>query len=61
MSVNGYDTLDNFCDWLFSDSGNYKATVMAHNGSGYDIRFILKWCINHGLDPDVFLYVVVIE
>ena len=57
MSFNGYGAggaLDKFCDWLFSEPQTCKATVTAHNGSGYDFRFILKWCTNHGLHPDVF-------
>ena len=28
---------------------------MAHNGAGYDNKFILKWCIEHGLNPSMII------
>ena len=32
-----------------------NSTVIAHNQSGYDGRFILKWCLNHGLKPTKYI------
>ena len=54
-SFDGYNSLDEFCDWLFTEKSHSHSTVLAHNGSGYDFRFILKWCLDHGLHPDVFI------
>ncbi len=49
-SFPGYGCLDKFCKWLFTPE-NRGSTVMAHNGAGYDYKFILKWGIEHGLEP----------
>ena len=54
-SFDGYNSLDEFCDWLFTEKSHSHSTVLAHNGVGYDFRFILKWCLDHGLHPDVFI------
>ena len=43
-----------FCDWLFTE-GNANSTVIAHNGAGYDNKFILKFCLAKGLQPDSFI------
>ena len=40
----GYICVDDFCEWLFTEE-NRNTTVMAHNGAGYDFKFILQWCI----------------
>ena len=37
---NGYGCEDKLCDWLF-DKSNANSTVIAHNGAGYDNKFIL--------------------
>ena len=50
LSFTGYDCIELFCKWLFTD-GNKNTTVMAYNGSGYDNKFVLKWCLEHGLEP----------
>jgi hypothetical protein len=50
FSYNGYDVLDKFCEWLFTDK-HRGMTVMAHNQSGYDGRFILQWCLKRGMPP----------
>ena len=34
---------------------NKDCTIMAHNGAGYDTKFILQWCIKHGLNPDMII------
>jgi len=39
-----YNCVDDFCEWLFTEE-NRNTTVMAHNGAGYDFKFILQWCI----------------
>ena len=54
-SFDGYNTLDRFCDWLFTDKSHCNSTVLAHNGSGYDFRFVLKYGLERGLHPDVFI------
>ena len=28
---------------------------MAHNGAGYDFKFILKWCVEHGMLPQKYI------
>ena len=50
LSFTGYDCIDLFGNWLFTEQ-NKNNTVMAYNGSGYDNKFILKWCLEHGLEP----------
>jgi hypothetical protein len=47
FGFNGYDCAKKFCDWLFTDE-NRDATVMAHNGAGYDNKFIFQYCVNTG-------------
>lgn len=54
-SFDGYTSLDAFCDWLFIQKLHSHSTVLVHNGSGYDFRFMMKWCLDHGLRPDVFI------
>ena len=51
---NGYDVVDEFCDWLFT-SENYNNTVSAHNQAGYDGRFILQWCLKRVLYPTQYI------
>ena len=53
-SFPGYGCEDDFCEWLFSKD-NQNSTVIAHNGSGYDNKFILKWCISKGMTPDSYV------
>ena len=43
FGFNGYDCATKFCDWLFTDA-NRNSTVIAHNGAGYDNKFILQYC-----------------
>ena len=54
FGFNGYDCCEKFCDWLFTKE-NRDVTVMAHNGAGYDFKFILKYCLNKGLRPSAFI------
>ena len=54
VSFPGYGCEDAFCDWLFTKE-NQNSTVIAHNGSGYDFKFILKWCISKGMTPDSYV------
>ena len=54
-NFSGYNCADEFCEWLFTED-NYNTTVIAHNGAGYDNKFILKWCITKkGLLPSSFI------
>jgi hypothetical protein len=53
-AFNGYNCTDEFCNFLFSGVNN-GYTVMAHNGAGYDNKFILKWCLSKGLKPDTYI------
>lgn len=50
FGINGYDCNDKVCDWLFT-ANNTDATVFAHNGSGYDSNFMLKYCLSKELLP----------
>jgi hypothetical protein len=50
----GYACCNGFLKWLF-DKQNKDCTSMAHNGAVYDNKFILQWCIKHGLDPDMII------
>jgi hypothetical protein len=54
LAFNGYGCEDEFYDWRFTKE-NQGSTVIAHNGAGYDNKFILKWCLSHGRKPDVFI------
>ncbi len=54
-SFTGYDTLRQFCEWLLNDTNANGATVIAHNQSGYDGRFILQECVRRGLHPDTYI------
>ena len=39
FGINGYGCDVKFCDWLFTEE-NSNSTVIAHNGAGYDNKFI---------------------
>ena len=54
FSHNGYDAVDKFCNWLFTDK-HQNSTVIAHNQAGYDGRFILQWCLKRGMHPERFI------
>ena len=54
LGFSGYGCEAKFCDWLFTDS-NEHSTVIAHNGAGYDNKFILQHCLMRGLTPDNFI------
>ena len=54
FGIPGYNCEDKFCDWLFTDE-NINSTVIAHNGSGYDNKFILQYCLNKGIIPSSFI------
>ena len=54
FSYNGYDAVNEFCNWLFSGKIT-NATVMAHNQAGYDGRFIFQWCLRHNMRPTKFI------
>ena len=50
LKLMGYGCETKFCDWLFTVN-NRDSTVIAHNGAGYDNKFILQYCLNKGLIP----------
>jgi hypothetical protein len=50
----GYDCCNDFCKWLF-DKQSKDCTIMAHNGAGYDNKFILQWCMKHGRNPGMII------
>jgi succinate dehydrogenase/fumarate reductase flavoprotein subunit len=54
LGFNGYNCTTEFCDWLFTEE-NSDATVIAHNGAGYDNKFILQFCLSRGLAPAAFI------
>lgn len=47
----GDESIDQFCEWLFSKN-NKDAIAVAHNAKGYDAQFILDYCHRSGLKPD---------
>ena len=54
FNFNGYNCDNEFCDWLFTEE-NSNSTVIAHNGAGYDNKFILQYCLRKGIIPSPFL------
>ena len=54
FGINGYGCEAKFCDWLFTEE-NKNSTVIAHNGAGYDNKFILQYCLFKGLTPSSFI------
>jgi hypothetical protein len=55
FGINGYGCATNFRDWLFTNE-NRNSTVIAHNGAGYDNKFILQCCcLDKGLVPSSFI------
>ena len=54
-TFDGYDCNDKLCSWLFRDKSNRYHTVIAHNGCGYDNKFVLNWVISHGIHPNKYI------
>ena len=48
----GSDTLDDFCQWLFSED-NYNVTVICHNFQGYDSYPILLYLYKNAIIPSI--------
>jgi hypothetical protein len=48
----GEDTLNEFCQWLFSEE-NFQTTVLCHNFQGYDSYPILQYLYRHGIIPTI--------
>lgn len=51
----GLNSIHLFCNWLFKQQGglcdmNRKFTLVAHNASGFDLKFILEWLATHLVD-----------
>jgi len=40
---------------LASTEENSHSTVIAHNGAGYDNKFVLQYCLNKGIVPSAFI------
>ena len=53
-SFEGYNCTVDFCQWLFNDE-NTHSTIIAHNGAGYDHKFILKWCLDRNFKPNNYI------
>ena len=49
---NGESTLNDFCEWLFSEA-NYDSTVLCHNFQGYDSYPILQYLYQHAIIPTI--------
>ena len=47
-----FHTIDEFCKFMF-ENPHSGYTFIAHNSKGYDAQFILKWCVENSLKPDV--------
>jgi len=54
LKFEGYSCEDKFCDWLFKPE-HRGTTVFAHNGGGYDNKFVLQWCLSKGMKPDSYI------
>ena len=50
-SFTGYNTLAEYCDWLFTDKAIRGATVIAHIQSGYDGRFYIEMVFKSWASP----------
>ena len=46
-----FDTIDEFCKFVFDTSDYKNYTFIAHNAKAFDNQFILKYCIENGLKP----------
>ena len=55
FSFDGYNCIEQFCNFLFRDKTNRNSTVIAHNGGGYDNKFILNWAVKHGIYPSKYI------
>ena len=45
-----FNTIDEFCNFVFQDKHkNY--TFIAHNSKSFDAQFILKYCVENGIQP----------
>lgn len=54
FTFGGEQNLKNFCEWLFcADHANF--VVIAHNFSGFDGAFIMKFLENSFINPDVMV------
>jgi hypothetical protein len=51
----GYNCVDDFCEWLFTEE-NRNTTVMAHNGAGYDFKFIFTMVYHQEASITVILH-----
>ena len=55
MRVNifkGPNTSENFCKWLLTPQ-HKDVTVIAHNAKAFDAHFILGYCVDNGIFPEI--------
>ena len=52
MIFKGYDTVSKFCQWLISGQ-HLNSVVLAHNCKNFDTHFILNYCVESGIFPDI--------
>ena len=45
-----FNTIDEFCNFVFQDK-HKKYTFIAHNSKSFDAQFILKYCVENGIQP----------
>ena len=50
--IHGLDAVDVFCK-QFLHPAYAGFTVLSHNGRSFDIFFIARWCVDHGIFPDI--------
>ena len=50
---NIFQSLDEFCKWVFNKNKHKGYTVIAHYGKGYDFQFVSEWLIAHSVKPNI--------
>ena len=53
--LHGGNAINEFCFWATSNPLNHNTTFIAHNASGYDTHFILKYLVEEGNTPNVVM------
>lgn len=49
----GYDSINQFCQWLFKDGPQDRTICMAHNMKSYDGIFVLNWLHKQSCKPEI--------
>ena len=42
-----HESLNEWCEWAFDEENHKGYTFIAHNGKGYDFKFIIRWIYEH--------------